>query len=1026
MRLAIIQLGDTHIKSGNPILERVGEIRRSVRCVVGAADAYMLAYTGDLVFSGSQDEYKIAAEFCDKAKAAFAEDGRTPIEVFIPGNHDLDFRKENDARPILLGSAREQWDDLNFAGATVSQILSAQEPFFEFVEARSRPKALQEEKLFCQLKVCLQGVKVSVRCLNTAWMSTLNEDPGKLRFPVSLIEDSEESGDLSIALLHHPYGWLDPDNARQLRAKLEQTCDVIITGHEHSSLAYSKELKRGQHLQYVEGAALHDPVVPRNGFNVIEVDFDEKSYGVTECVWNGESYVPGDSVCSPFVRNAYRVKNELCNTQEFLRILRDPGTLLQHPAQKKLELRDFFVYPDLIKHNSVFKPTSELGTVDSKDALQFFLKHNQIAVTGEEGTGKTSLGKMLYEDFRSASGLVPILITGPEFDGFKPKDARRAVKRAFIHQYGEENYNRFLGFDPSKKAIIIDDWQGVRYNPRGQSALIAELMKDFGKVICLSTDFIQVEQMADSHNGTHSPFASFEFCTIREFGKRLRGALIERWHSLGREYTLSDHDFLGAVRESEHKINTILGKNFLPSYPLFILTMLQAEDSTAATGSSIGSYGHLYEVLITRRLAEVSKKATELGTKYTYISRIAYDLFSKQQSSVTRGDLNKLHTAYCDEYRINLSAEPTLKQLQQAKILSKEGELYRFRYRACYCYFVAKYFQENLANEGQKLRSELNDIADKVYFEDYANIIIFFVFLTKDNQIIDRIRQNARQIYAEYPPADVTKDVEFVEQLLKGMLPPISFPARSTQENREAFRKQCDEDNQSQALRQLEEGDKIVYRNDLDDFVKVAIAFKNLRIMGQILRNFPGVLKGGPKRELAEESCLLGLRTLKRILSTARENLAQVRTLFADVIKERRAIEDEAELAKAADQAFVWLMRGVAFGVIKKISISVGLEELELTYQEVRDRYGESNLSFRLIDVAIKLDHFKECPEHDLEELRRELPNDSFAFTILRDFVAEYLYLYVCDYRKLQKYGDLFDIQTSNPRFYLNKKTKSA
>ena len=222
----------------------------------------------------------------------------------------------------------------------------------------------------------------------------------------------------------------------------------------------------------------------------------------------------------------------------------------------------------------------------------------------------------------------------------------------------------------------------------------------------------------------------------------------------------------------------------------------------------------------------------------------------------------------------------------------------------------------------------------------------------------------------------------------------------------------------------MQSSDTIVYRDDLDDIIKVAIALKNLRIMGQILRNFPGVLKGGPKRELAEECYFLGLRALKRFLVMASERLSQVRLQFAEIIRERRAIESESELMKAADQALIWLTRGACFGIIKRISSSLGLEELELTYREVRDQYGEHNLSVRLIDVAIKLDHFKECPDHELAELKRALANDSFAFTILRDFVADYLYLFVSDPRKLQKYGSMFQIASSSPKFRVNKKMK--
>ena len=34
--------------------------------------------------------------------------------------------------------------------------------------------------------------------------------------------------------MHHPYGWLEPVNARALRAAIETASDVVLTGHEHN------------------------------------------------------------------------------------------------------------------------------------------------------------------------------------------------------------------------------------------------------------------------------------------------------------------------------------------------------------------------------------------------------------------------------------------------------------------------------------------------------------------------------------------------------------------------------------------------------------------------------------------------------------------------------------------------------------------------------------------------------------------------------------------------------------------------
>ena len=79
------------------------------------------------------------------------------------------------------------------------------------------------------------------------------------------------------------------------------------------------------------------------------------------------------------------------------------------------------------------------------------------------------------------------------------------------------------------------------------------------------------------------------------------------------------------------------------------MTLLQAD--TGQTGNAnLGSYGHLYEVLITRRLGESSDKLTDLGTKYTYISRLAYFMFSNDKNRISAAEMENVHASYCSEY----------------------------------------------------------------------------------------------------------------------------------------------------------------------------------------------------------------------------------------------------------------------------------------------------------------------------------------------------------------------------------------
>jgi hypothetical protein len=187
-----------------------------------------------------------------------------------------------------------------------------------------------------------------------------------------------------------------------------------------------------------------------------------------------------------------------------------------------------------------------------------------------------------------------------------------------------------------------------------------------------------------------------------------------------------------------------------------------------------------------------------------------------------------------------------------------------------------------------------------------------------------------------------------------------------------------------------------------------------VRILGQILRNFPGALRADLKVDLAFASYQLGLRTLRAILLVGESNIEELRFYIARAIQEKRAVKDPEELAKEANKIVVSLTRDVAFGMVKRISHAVGLEELEETYKEILDRDGK-RLPVRIIDYALKLDHFARFPKSELEGIVGETVKNPFALRLLRDLTADYLYLFPTDYRVRQHIGDTLGIAVNLP-----------
>ncbi|HEX8700479.1 MAG TPA: hypothetical protein VF815_16640, partial [Myxococcaceae bacterium] len=539
-------------------------------------------------------------------------------------------------------------------------------------------------------------------------------------------------------------------------------------------------------------------------------------------------------------------------------------------------------------------------------------------------------------------------------------------------------------------------------NTKGRNLFIEAAKERFAHIIIFADDLFIMEEAA--HPEMYDLLLSFRVCTIREFGHRLRGSLIEKWCSIGQEFTSDDAQLEQKISETEHAIDTLLGKNLLPSYPVFVLSILQSREANKNLSTASGAYGYIYEVLITAALSGASKDLT-LDTQYTYISQLAYYLFRFNKRLLSHDEIQSITDEYYRRYRIRLPQESLLTSLTQALVLEETDGGYRFKYKYIYYYFVAKFFQENLssAQYKQELRSAIADMTSKVYNEDFANILIFLVYLTKDAEIMTQMTENARQLYADRLPCDLDSDV----RALSANSGPLHFllEERNKQEAREEYRRSLD-DAHPNALAELE--DEQNDRQEFDEIVKINVALKTIQIMGQILRNFPGSLGGDVKLEIAKESYLLGLRTLNVMLSIFEQHRDDIKNLLKDAIRSDHPSLDEEALTKRTEQYYFQLQLGLAYGVIKKISLAVGSKHLKETFKEVLS--GDDNVAIRLVDIAIKLDHFRPVPEEEVIDLYGKISQNIFSSSILKQLVVDHLYLYKTPYKTRQRLCDHLDV----------------
>ncbi len=151
MRIAVVHLSDIHFQvHSNPIISRAEKIVAALRPVLQDVGGVVFAVTGDVAFSGMKEEYEVASGFLISLRDATTQtDPHMPIEfVFIPGNHDCNFRSEGDARPALREGVAAKMDALDPSGEIVCQVTNVQDEFFAFEAAlRAQPEIPKSDRL---------------------------------------------------------------------------------------------------------------------------------------------------------------------------------------------------------------------------------------------------------------------------------------------------------------------------------------------------------------------------------------------------------------------------------------------------------------------------------------------------------------------------------------------------------------------------------------------------------------------------------------------------------------------------------------------------------------------------------------------------------------------------------------------------------------------------------------------------------------------------------------------------------------
>ncbi|MED4402069.1 metallophosphoesterase [Metabacillus fastidiosus] len=1015
MKLAILQISDIHLKDeDNSVFKKVDKIGSAIKSELYDIEHLIILITGDTAYSGQESEYELGIKLIENIVESIKVHMKINIKILvIPGNHDCDFSSDNIIRKTLINSVQNnQVPQLD--ADIITEIAKPQNNYLIFEEMFEDNESLRfKDSLFKQHEFNMGEHVIRFNCFNTSWISELHEQPGKMIFPLERYRDQLRNNihGLVITTFHHPLHWLEPTNGRNNKQIIEDYSDLVLTGHEHvPTFKEVSDLERN-YTGYFEGGALQTDNPIESEFNLLLFDLKNGKQKVNKYSWNIDKYSSTNIINWNDLRIGSTSKSKFEVNNDFNIYLNDVGLTLNHPKKKTITLEDIYVFPDGKKLNFEESINDGIDELINLEDIKKIEEENKYIITGKEQVGKTTFCKVIYKHYYK-NGYIPVLIDGRKLNKSSIDEFNKLVYKTFTIQYSNKTLEEFKQFSDLKKLIIIDNFDKAKLNSKYSMNLLVNINKYYKNILITGNELFKFQEFLHSNDIAEEELPHFDKYEIMSFGHRLRGRLINKWNSLGDVESLDEKDLISRNDYFENTINTIIGNNYVPSVPFFLLVILQSLESGNSHNLSESTYGYYYEHLIRQAFININIRNEDIDAFYNYITELAFVFFNDKDIEKNGNELLKFHNWFAQEYILTIDFNKNISKLLEASVLENIGDVYRFKYKYTYYYFVARYLSINITET--HIRKEISNMCSKLYLEEYANIIMFLTHLSKDPFILNELLINSEQIFNEFKPAQLGEDVINLNKLIVD-IPKLIIEDKDVQQHREEKLYEKDQIERSKMeISPTNSNESLSLESELDIIGRLNWSFKTLEILGQVLKNYYGSIKGKQKITLATEAYYLGLRSLGSFLSVIDTHSDSIIKEIEKVISEKN-VTSKDEITKIATHFVFNVCSAISFQFIKKVSSSVGSDQLADVFERVLQ--DNNTVAVNLIDLSIKLDHIQIIPFKEISEIKDELKkNNIIGYSLLRGLLVNHLYMFNTNFREKQRICDMLNISIESQR----------
>lgn len=983
MKALIIHLSDIHIKSEDSGFDECAEkLSSSVYTQFRNSDLCVIAVTGDVAFSGKKLEFEIASRFLNRIKSSLLkEKGIEILFAIAPGNHDCNIPRKDSVREILIKNLIED-PKLALEEDVVKQITKVQGNFFEFRRDFSSSCETEIDDLLSCIEIEHDDCKLNFLLFNASWMSSIDEVQGSLVFPIDKYKSNLEKDSFTISLLHHPLNWYCQESYHPFKHSLQINSDIVLSGHEHVAKSYTVDSEKSSSAMYFEAPSF-DAKSDMKSFMTIEIDFEKSLVMQTVHTEKNTCYeITGTEIFNFSEKNNTSVLNE-----DFYEYISSVGANLWHPSKKSLNIDD--VYIPLLLSSNIRDETIKSNDID--------FDGRTILLAGEELSGKTKYLHRIYTNFLS-KGINPVFVDSKVVKRTTLNDFNKILDKQLIVQYKDSEFFKIL--PKCKRAILIDDIEGFGIEKNGFSDIVKYIRDNFGSIVVSCSENLKMTSMASI---LQNSFCFDEKFSIKDVSANGRAALIDNWQRCG-GVQLLDSRYNHRV---EQTINTVLGRNLIPSRPLFLLTLLQSTTPAGTSELTDSGLSYYYQYLITKSLEESGVNRSFFDELFNYLSNLAWYYKINDSDSMEYDQLEEFNRGFSDRFT-EVNIDKQLNIFIKAKLLFYDGVEYRFSYPYIKYFFVGKYLADNI--DRPDISTEINRYCNNLHTSEDSTTILFLTHHRNSEWVIREISRKLSTCYEDYDLVRYEDDHSPYLASMVGSVSEIIIEELDVKKNNEVRRS-------AEEARGLdsEPSDEYFQNGNGGSSTEIQTLYTAIRsaeVLGQITKNYYGSIERSSKRENINSIIKAFLRLLNYVFDDLSKNEKDIKNQISDNISKIDKELSPSELSILSEKIVSSLVSNLSSGIIFKIAHTIYSDKLLDDIKYLSSESGEN--SYSLVEAAAHLMSPAQPSVSKIKGIYRNVGDNIVARKVLQDLVLYHISMFDTNLKIKQALGNLLGIKIAS------------